>query len=327
MQAKFYYCLVILILFIVILLFLIGYLLNLTELQNFTDALNVAETTDGFCTPDNQLCVFHPSNIDPPISFTTDFTKSTALLLLDLIGRLEYTNDVPITSPNGFTLIQQLKSGSDSPVFCGMWMNNNDLYIVFRGTKTQAEWSLDLQTQQDPITQDTISLQVEWTRPNRNHIMRNEDQILVHSGFLELFQEFESAITTTIQVVNPSHLYISGHSLGSAVSQLCGFAYSDLNIPMVVYAFASPLVGNEAFAIAANNSFALHRVTNRDDLVPLLPLNVMFNLTGDHNPYLYATAGTDHSFSNNWGSWQNNHIIPIYINCLQDIECPITTIS
>jgi hypothetical protein len=303
-------------------LFLIAYLLNLTTFQNFSDALNVAETTQGVCTPDNQQCVFHPTNIDPPTSFTTDFNTNTALLLLDLIGRLEYTNDLPITSPNGFALIQQLKNPSDSPVFCGIWINNNDLYIIFRGTKTQAEWSTDLQTQQDPITKHPLSLQVEWSRPNRTQ--STTDQILVHSGFLEMFQEFEPAITATIKEVNPSHLYISGHSLGSAVSQLTGFNYSDLNIPMVVYAFASPLVGNEAFAVAVNESFVLHRITNRDDLVPLLPLNVMFNLSGDHAVYLYARAGIDHSFSDNWGSWQNNHFIPIYTHCLT--QCLVTTI-
>ncbi len=325
MLPKFYYCLAILILFIVILLFLILYLLNLTSIQSFTIALNVAETTQGVCTPENQLCVFHPTNIDPPMSFTTNFSTSTALLLLDLIGRLEYTNDLPITSPNGFTLIQELKIPSDSPVFCGIWINKKDLYIVFRGTKTQAEWSIDLQTQQDPITQNM--LQIEWNRPNHNHVMRSleSDQILVHSGFLEMFQEFEPSITNTINEVNPSNLYIAGHSLGAGVSQLTGFNYSDLNIPLVVYAFASPLVGNKAFANAVNDSFVLHRVTNQDDLVPLLPLNVMFNLNGDHTPYLYARAGIDHLFSKNWGSWQNNHFIPIYTNCLT--ECTITTIN
>jgi triacylglycerol lipase len=180
------------------------------------------------------------------------------------------------------------------------------LYIVFRGTKTQSEWVKDLQTNQDPIN----SLQSLWSV--------DDPTVLVHSGFLSIFKEFSLRILSVIQSINPQHMYITGHSLGAAIATLAGLQYSYLNIPLVVYAFASPLVGNQAFANVVDSQYVLHRITNNDDLITMVPLNVMFNLNGDHFPYYYAKAGIDHAFSKNYGSWTNNHLLPIYINFLQE---------
>jgi hypothetical protein len=298
MRELFWFGAVVLLLLIILGL-LIFNLIAYLDWQNLDEALTVAETAEGFCTPNNQVCIWEPTDMSP-VAFSTDFSNQTALLLADLIGRLEYATDNVITSPPGFTLVKSLNSGN-SPVFCGMWFNQSDLYIVFRGTQTQSEWTKDLQTAQIEL----------------------EPGILVHSGFWDVFQEFEPVITSTINDIQPTHLYITGHSLGAAVASLAGMTYYP-NREIVVYAFASPLVGNLGFAKFVNANFALHRVTNRDDIIPQLPPNVMFNLTGDHSVYLYARAGLDHSFSLNFGSWLNNHHLPIITFCLSNSECVLT---
>ena len=316
-------CVSLLSVLVILMFFLVKDIITFSSLQNFDNALSVAETQDGFCTASQTLCVWEPNNgLVPNASFSTDFNLNTSLVLIDLVGRLEYFTDAPVTSPPNFTLVKTLQS-PDSPIFCGMWTNSNNLYIIFRGTKTQAEWSKDLQTNQDAIIPGELQpLQKSWS----GHAVSN-DIILVHSGFLDVFQEFEVAIQTVINEIQPQNVYIAGHSLGAGVSQLAGMQYFDQGIPLVVYAFASPLVGNDAFAASVKANYVVHTISNRDDLIPLVPLNVMPNFSGDHSPYIYARAGTDHLFSTNWESWKNNHNIPIYINCLSNnTTCQLTTI-
>lgn len=298
---------IVLVLAFIILCVLIVQLISLLDLQNLTQSLNAAENATGYCIPGQPVCTWSQNNaLVPSATFSTDFNRNTALVLGDLIGRLE-NESLNISSPPGFVLLATLSTNT-SPVFCALWQCETDLYIIFRGTRTQQEWSKDFEVNQEQVP------------------FSNNSAILVHSGFLSIFLEFDSLIQAVITELAPSHMYIAGHSLGAAVATLAGLQYSDQSIPLVVYAFASPLVGNDAFSTSVASSLVLHRVTNRDDLVPLVPLNVMFNLSGDHQPWLYARAGTDHSFSVNWGSWANNHYLPIYINCLSLNTCLIQEI-
>jgi len=271
-------------------------------------ALNQAENTSGFCSSGQNLCVFSPNNSLglPTDSSIFTFSTNTALILADLVGRLEYAakNNTVMAIPPQFTLIQILYP-TTGPVFTALLTTTQNslttLYIVFRGTETGSEWQTDLQTNQ-----------VGWS---------GSSTVLVHQGFFNMFNQFEPAIKQTIITTNASQMFIGGHSLGSAVATLCGMQFFNL-APLVTYAFASPRVGNIAFAQLVQSSFPIFRISNQSDLVNDIPLAVMPNLQGNQLPFIYDHTGTDYSFNINWGSWLNNHYLPVYINCLSNNPSP-----
>lgn len=65
---------------------------------------------------------------------------------------------------------------------------------------------------------------------------------------------------------------VAGHSLGSALGILQSVVLANLHIPVEVYAFAPPMVGDPAF-VAAYGSLVKHShiVINTPDVVPKLP--------------------------------------------------------
>ena len=298
----------VLILWLVLIVIYLGFVLNFTV--NFDNGISTATNYNGFCTSTQTICNFTEDNsLGLPTSPLTQFSNQTALILADLIGRLESSskNNTTLTSPPNFTLISQLTPTTGN-IFCAVWTVGTTMYIVFRGTQTPAEWQLDLETNQVP------DLQTSW----------NGSQILVHSGFLQMFQQFQPSLSKLITANSPSQLYVTGHSLGAAVATLTGLQYF-ATVPLVVYAFASPRVGNIAFATTVQNSFTLFRITNQADIVPDVPLAVMFNLKGSHQPYLYDHAGTNYTFNRNWQSWDANHFIPVYQDCLANASTCLLT--
>ena len=91
-------------------------------------------------------------------------------------------------------------------------------------------------------------------------------------------------------------LLITGHSLGGALAQLftLDLAYSEYkSIRVVHYNYASPRVGDAAFAGALNAVTPIVRVQNTYDLVPCAPPPLPFFPTYKHagEPYLLAFYG------------------------------------
>jgi hypothetical protein len=285
---------------IVILLIMIFYQIwIIVDGANVVDSLSVAESNSfGFCTPSNNIyCEFSPNDALFS-SFPSDvkvFSTSNALMLGDLIGRIESEN---FDSPPELELVNLLQP-SNSSVFCGIWkrVQNSEkvLFIAFRGTKTEAEWEQDLRISQ--VSFGTI--------PN----------VMVHKGFVSVYQLFESALFNLIAEENPQLLLIGGHSLGAATATLFGFQLQFATpLSFGTYAFASPRVGNLEFASMV--TFPLFRIANTNDLVNDIPLAVTPNFSGNHAPWLYQHTGTLYNFTRNWGSWKSNHLIPIYLNAL-----------
>lgn len=103
----------------------------------------------------------------------------------------------------------------------------------------------------------------------------------VHRGFLEYYNRFHESIWADLTPLNISQLYVTGHSMGSAISTLfCYDSYynhPDLSSKIRHINFASPRVGNKAFAedyIAKDGDKTL-RIINYLDIVPDVPTNVL----------------------------------------------------
>lgn len=98
----------------------------------------------------------------------------------------------------------------------------------------------------------------------------------VHSGFAQSWDEIKSEITKAVNDArkeNPSYkLVITGHSLGGAVATLASAYYRKDDIPLDVYTYGSPRVGNDKFADFVSNQKGPHwRVTHGNDPIPRLP--------------------------------------------------------
>ena len=110
---------------------------------------------------------------------------------------------------------------------------------------------------------------------------------------------------------------ISGHSLGAATATLACLDLTKFGYDCVAYTFASPRVGDMDFCrIAKKLNTNLYRIVNIADAVPTLPPAVSPNLDDPEDPFMYSHCGIMKSFSVNWLSTLNNHLIGSYLEGL-----------
>ncbi len=110
-----------------------------------------------------------------------------------------------------------------------------------------------------------------------------------------------------------SHLYVTGHSLGAAMALLAGYriareqAYSKIQgVLQHVHAFAPPMVGNRAFALAFNERLR-DRVSCyafKDDVVPHLPPRLTGSLDFVHVGRFFTVPASQHDKPDNECSWE-----------------------
>ncbi len=196
----------------------------------------------------------------------------------------------------------------------------NRIALIFRGTQTDQEWSLDADIGQTEI------------------LMQPSGEIVkIHKGFLEILNKPASKNITSLQDQiqkylpgylsenNPNELHIGGHSMGSAVATLATLdtilRYPNLKIN--TYITGSPRVGNPAFVNAVNDlaknpnyNFSIWRIANTEDLVTTVPEPIFKKLLYSH---LLISERSDPntidliSFTKNLGTiWDNHHLFNYY---------------
>ena len=116
--------------------------------------------------------------------------------------------------------------------------------LVFRGTSKLQDWLANLNA---PT--------VRWWGKGA-----------VHKGFMEAFVKIWELLAPVLQEIDGPVFY-AGHSLGGALATLT----ASLRAPRALYTFGCPRVGNRAFAEELLH-VPIHRVVNRKDVVPSLPL-------------------------------------------------------
>jgi triacylglycerol lipase len=187
----------------------------------------------------------------------------------------------------------------------------HDLVFAFRGTEDVIEWIRDFEFAHaayvgcDPAA-----------------------KLVCEDGFTSIYETCGPAILSTFAAAvaarGPVPVYVTGHSLGAALATLLAF---DLGCrtasaqipgltPPVVYTFASPLVGDKAFATAYGGLVPeSYRIANEPDLVPKMPPPVM----GYEHVNTLVPIDTDGDARHSLLCW---HSLATYLHAL-DADIPL----
>lgn len=203
------------------------------------------------------------------------------------------------------TLSTDIESSSPieaSTVYFGFLLKSQDKNILaFRGTETPTDWLYNLIAFQANIS-DYIANKVDY------------NTVKVHLGFILQYTYFSEAINTALkQIETKVPLYVTGHSLGAAISTLASFVIETYNkekelaTEIINYSYASPRVGNNDFQEKFDALIPqAYRILNFGDLVPMLPpsklMEFQYKHVGIAYDYLYykGDVAINHNFLLNY---------------------------
>jgi hypothetical protein len=261
--------------------------------------------------------IYCPSPIvDLPIpsQVGTAYDKKVARYLADLSVRISSAVDESFRAPVTLTHELDLYDFKNNPLFGVLWSNNRTAYISFRGTLEKKEWMQNFAYEQESFTNDQKTKQQHALFFSNSDVKSSPS---VHSGFLQVYNNFRNDLIHKIKQLNPLQILIGGHSLGGAIATICGLDLKIMGYNVIVYTFASPRVGDNAFCdLVVKNSLTLYRIVNTSDVAPTFPVSVSPNFKDPENPYIYTHCGEAVYFTSNWKSIANNHIMAVYINWL-----------
>jgi hypothetical protein len=169
--------------------------------------------------------------------------------------------------------------------------------IVFRGSVSQRDFIQDAKCAQTKVKNPVFNKLQDQVMPETFNIHTGFYEYLFLSNDKSSGSSSESRLETILEDakeqlrLHPGYcLYVSGHSLGGALSTLCGFyAAADDEIielcrpsgrgSVVVYSVASPYVGNWKFRhvfqeLERRKRLQHLRIANLEDMIPLLPFAV-----------------------------------------------------
>jgi len=171
----------------------------------------------------------------------------------------------------------------------------NDIWVIFRGTESVADWFKDAQAHQ-----------VRYDLPNI------EGGGKVHKGFYELYQSLRAPLLRQLDNHQGiTTLTITGHSLGAAMAMvacpdLVANALPGQDQRCIQYNLAGPRAGDPEFADFNDRADTpIYRVVNSCDLVPEVPPPVYKDLF--EGTEVYQHVGIPVTYSAQYDSIAGNH--------------------
>jgi hypothetical protein len=146
-------------------------------------------------------------------------------------------------------------------------VSSNEIIVSFRGTES------------DSLQNWITDLEFAKTSP-----YKNMPDVKVHDGFYKAYQTVEDAVRSAVSNLTARHpsfpVVVTGHSLGAALSTLCGADLAELfpQTEIIVWNFGDPRVGNQAwrdYYVGFKNIRTTYRVINQHDIVPAMPYEWM----------------------------------------------------
>ena len=129
--------------------------------------------------------------------------------------------------------------------------NSDKVILSFRGTKEPRDWITD----------------AEFFRIKLN------DNIEIHEGFYKSWLSIKLQILDFVKTIDKP-LYITGHSLGGALANICSWELSSQKIPFVgCITYGEPRSGNKTWIRQCDELFGERkiRLVNNVDIVPRIP--------------------------------------------------------
>lgn len=143
----------------------------------------------------------------------------------------------------------------------------NLIVLSFRGTASIKDWDTDFHA-------------------GLVHPEGTDEQLRVHEGFYRAFEKLNDGalgIREKMDALRQSTdgkipIYITGHSLGGALAQIASAVLGSDQVA-ACYTFGSPRVGNAYFDLWVK--VPSYRVMNYADIVPQVPLPIIYRHSGD----------------------------------------------
>ena len=293
----------------IIILIIIG-LTTLITISTNTKPVSYAMYNDLGCdimtcnvTPSSELRV--PINVDYTI-----YNREIATLCIDLITRLD--NDYPdIPEPKSLTHLIDFKTTLSDKNFCCIWDSPSIVWLTFRGTWNLYEWINNFK-----ISQVSYETSIKKYKNTPLFMKQNRD-IMVHEGFISLFDELVSEIVEIINKYKSKTICVSGHSLGAAMATIFGLELQTRGFNTCVYSFGSPRIGNWDLKYnISDTKLPYFRFANTEDQITVTPTPVSPNWNKHDDPYFYTHSGELFSFTENVKSISHNHSLYVYLKNL-----------
>jgi triacylglycerol lipase len=226
------------------------------------------------------------------------YEKSLAIALFDIALNTTKSNCdflLPIINPPGFE--DQLRVEGIDPISNKSHMfgylfwnfNTEELIISFTGT----------------LTISTVLLDMYYSQVPALNLNGYQDGVMCHSGFYNIYMAIRSILWTWWD--HNKHriktIYITGYSLGGALSTLCAFDFAEEQ--PIHYSFGAPRSGNIQYADLFDQRVPTSlRINNTEDFIPQLPLASMGTLD---RVFIYKHTGGNVPFTYS-GSLSANHL-------------------
>lgn len=157
--------------------------------------------------------------------------------------------------------------GNATRVLIGKLRDQHGCLIAFRGSDNVINWLRDFQVWEvNPKTFEGC------------------DGCKVHAGFYDIWNAIRQKVVTSLEEIGCSTsgtdpdnvLYVTGHSLGAALTHIAMFTLENAGFNIAKsYSFEAPRVGNKAFSDAFSDRFTrkfpVYRLTHAQDPVVHLP--------------------------------------------------------
>lgn len=184
--------------------------------------------------------------------------------------------------------------------------------IVMRGTVTTDEWLNNMNYRMVPFH----PLDAQYGS--------------VHNGFRDIYKGIRGRYRELLDQFDPDRpLYLVGHSLGAAISQLMALdtviRTPERAAQLRVYAYGPPRVGDTTFVEVYDRVIGTsYRVVNVCDVIPYVPFPELSALTNQQG-YPYANTKGELVFMHQSGNPVANHISSYHIATRMRLPAPVDT--
>jgi predicted lipase len=224
--------------------------------------------------------------------------------------RLGIIKELSKSSPHG--KVHKFYSVKSTDLQAGITLSETHkrISVIFRGSESKYDWYYDLSLFK----------------------IKLHDDVYVHGGFYkqlhneEMFENIKNDLLELLKE-NPDYsIFITGHSLGAALSTLFGYELSrEIKNDVTVVSFASPRVGNPAFRREFDKKTNLthYRISNDRDIITAAPMinfqHVGTNISLSDNQY---EVFYNYSYNTWWKfslfhCWKvSDHYMDVYYNRL-----------